>query len=133
MSSLDQIEISVEEPENRQLIQSIMMEVAALLEQHLQNGDHGEIDLKSLPLSTTDRTALDQALGTGEIMVQLNTLGVSEIRESRYPGVWRVVHRDGEERVIAELIEVADVPSIVRAERGEVERSVKRLKSDFSQ
>jgi hypothetical protein len=49
------------------------------------------------------------------------------LTETAYPGVWKVTHRDTQDRVIAELIEVALVPAIVRPEMKDVERACEGL------
>ncbi len=127
MSSLDQIKIEVGAMENRELVYSILMEIASLLDRYLKEGERGELDLKGLPLNEADRTALDRVLGEGEITMQLKVMGDSQIIETAYAGVWRVIHRDGEGRLVADLIEVAVVPSIVAAHAIDMKKSIDRL------
>lgn len=129
MSSLDQIRV-VQGVENRELVHSILQEISTLLERYLQRGAQGELDLKGLPLTEIDREALYRALGQGEITMQLSVMGKSEIVETAYPGVWRILHSDQEGRRIADLIEVGAVPTIVSADRAEMLRSVDRLREE---
>ncbi|MBT3309765.1 MAG: hydrogenase expression/formation protein [Gammaproteobacteria bacterium] len=129
MSSLDQIAVSVEGMPNREMVHSILVEIAALLERYLQNGERGEIDLQTLPLTPADRTALERALGQGEVHIQLKVMGESEIVETQFPGVWRVTHKDREGRAVASLIEVTAIPAIVMADATEMARSVGLLKT----
>jgi hydrogenase-1 operon protein HyaF len=127
VSSLEQIRIEVAGMENRALVHSILLEIATLLERYLQHGEPGELDLHSLPLIPADRQALQRALGRGEVTMQLNVMGESEIIETRFPGVWRIVHRDPEGRTVAEGVEVRPVPSIIAAARSDMRRSVEQI------
>ena len=129
MSGLDQIPISVVEKENRAMVHSILLEIAALLQTYLQTGERGELNLQSLPLSAIEQQALQHELGVGEVTIQLNTMGESEISETRFSGVWRVVHRDQEGRVVSEVIEVATVPAIVEADFNDMERALNEMQS----
>jgi hydrogenase-1 operon protein HyaF len=47
--------------------------------------------------------------------------------ETAYPGVWRITHRDGQDRVVAEFVEVAWVPNIVKPDAGDVKKGYESL------
>ena len=94
------------------LVDALLMEVAGLLHRLIEHGEAGTIDLRGLPLSPSCIANLEQRLGQGEITVQLDAAGRSEIRETGFPGVWWTRHADEAGRVIAMLIEVAVVPDI---------------------
>lgn len=128
MSGLDDIQVAVEGPESPEMVRSILAEIGSRLERYLQDGARGEIDLQGLPLSPSDRQHLEQELGAGEVTMAVNVMGASEIRETAFPGVWWVTHQDGEGRVVAQLIEISEVPQIVIADRAEMKQSVGRLK-----
>ncbi len=128
MSGLDQIEVAVESPESPEMVRSILAEIGSRIEHYLHDGTRGEIDLQGLPLSAADRQHLQQMLGVGEVTMTLDVMGQSEIRETAFPGVWWVTHRDGEERVVAQLIEIAEIPRIIVPDRLEMEQAVVRLK-----
>lgn len=129
MSALDEIPIAVAGMENQDMVNSILLEIATLLERYLQSGETSELNLQALPLTAVDQQALQQALGVGEVTMQLNAMGESEIVETRFSGVWRVTHRDQAGRVVAESVEIGAVPAIIRADRLEMERAVGDLKS----
>ena len=127
MSSLDHIGISVQTAPNQSVVDSILLEIATLLERYLQQGERGELQLQALPLDVADRTVLWEALGQGEVQIHLNVMGESEIAETQFPGVWRVTHKDREGRVVSETIEIAAVPKIVIAEHSAMVRSIRKI------
>jgi hydrogenase-1 operon protein HyaF len=98
-----------------------------LLQTLLAHGRPGAIDLLGLPLSPACLAALELRLGQGEISATLSVSGVSEIRETSFPGVWWTRHADESGRVVALLIEVAEVPDILRANREDMRHGLKRL------
>jgi hydrogenase-1 operon protein HyaF len=109
------------------LVDALLMEVAALLENFLAHKRPGIIDLLGLPLSAACLAALEERLGEGEISVLLRVSGESHIRETRFPGVWWTRHLDETGRVVALLIEVADVPEILRADAVDMQHGLRRL------
>jgi len=133
VSGLDQIEVAVESPESPEMVRSILAEIGSRIEHYLHDGTRGEIDLQGLPLSAADRQHLQQMLGVGEVTITIDVMGRSEIRETSFPGVWWVTHRDGEERAVAQLIEIDEIPRMVAADRPEMEQSAARLKGNNQQ
>jgi hydrogenase-1 operon protein HyaF len=96
-------------------VKPLLFELAGLLEAWLQKGEAASIDLRSLPLTRGDYEELTAALGEGVVSASVDAIGASEVRESRYPGVWRVTHRNEAGEVVADLIEVCEAPEIIRA------------------
>ena len=78
----------------------------ALAEQNEENS----IDIRSLPLSPADHETLLQFLGNGEVSATVNALGVSEIKETRFSGIWWLRHYNSHDEIVAELIEVTPLP-----------------------
>ncbi len=109
------------------LVDALLMEIADLLGRLIDHGEAGTIDLRGLPLSPSCIANLEQRLGHGEITVQLEAAGRSEIRETGFAGVWWTRHSDEAGRVIALLIEVAMVPEILRADRDDMISGLQRL------
>lgn len=93
----------------------LMLEIAERVRGLLETGESSAIDLSALPLTPADKAWLRERLGTGQVHVTLDAEGVSTLDECACPGVWWVTHRDARERVLAEFIEVALVPDLVRA------------------
>lgn len=135
MRSINEIPIHVLSPDEMLTGQAeaVLTEVADLLERLLATGEEGSIDLRSLPLSPADRDWLDAKLGRGEVEISLEAGGRSTLYETAYSGVWKVVHRDTEERVVSEFIELAYVPAIVRPAGADIENAYEKLQSDLKQ
>lgn len=107
--------------------QAVLTEIAGMLKRLLDGGVEDSIDLRSLALSDADRVWLETQLGRGEVEIMLEAGGRSVLTETAYPGVWRVIHRDMQDRAIAELIEVAYVPAIIRPDTGDVKKGYEGL------
>ena len=69
-----------------------------------------------------------KALGDGAVSASVEAIGATEVRESRYPGVWRVIHRNEAGKVVADLIEVCAMPEILRAPAEDAADGLIRLK-----
>ena len=65
-------------------------------------------------LDAANRHFFDQLLGEGEVGVQCSEPFNAVIQESVLAGVWRVQYLDADERVVHDVIEVGDVPELVR-------------------
>jgi len=109
-------------------VKALLHELAELLDAWLQRGEVASIDLRSLPLSLGDYEELRAALGEGAVSASVEAIGASEVRESRYPGVWRVTHRNEAGEVVADLIEVCALPEILRAPVEDAAGGLIRLK-----
>lgn len=134
MSSIEQISIRIASFEEMLTGQAeaVLTEVAEMLKRLLEEGVEDSIDLRSLPLTPADRDWLDERLGRGEVEIVLEAGGRSVLAETAYPGVWKILHRDTEDRIVAELIEVAFVPAIIRPDKTDIEKGYEGLLSKLS-
>lgn len=135
MSSISQIPIQVL-PADEELTgqaEAVLTEVVEMLGRLLENGKGDSIDLRSLPLSPADRKWLDEQLGRGEVEISLDAGGRSILAETAFHGVWKVVHRDVDDRIVAELIEVGYVPEIVLPTSLDIQNACNRLKLNLEQ
>ncbi len=100
------------------------------IRQHLaalaQHGTETTIDLRSLPLSDADRAALQELLGKGEVAATINAMGTSEIWETSHAGVWWVRHCGTEGQVMSELVEIAFVPEVLKADPADVKAAAEK-------
>lgn len=65
-------------------------------------------------MSPDGRRLIDETLGEGEVsIIVADTLRI-EIQESVFSGIWRIRRRDAAGHVVADRVEIAPVPSIVR-------------------
>ena len=107
---------------------AVLHEVATLLDALAQRGETGVIDLGGMPLSQADKTWLIEKLGQGEVEVMLDLAGASQIRETAFHGVWWLIHRNENNVVSGEFIEVNRVPDLVLAHADDIRRSAESLK-----
>jgi len=132
MSGLDDIPVSMEEPTHspgRMALRALLREIATLLDQLTETGQGGSLDLRSLPLFPGDYDVLQNVLGRGEVQVALNTLGPSTLYETTVPGVWWITHRNEDEEVVSEFIEVTRCPGILHTPDEDLENATSRLQA----
>lgn len=94
---------------------ALLREMASLLAALAVGEAGGSIDLRALPLTPTDLDELRAVLGAGAVDARVEALGESTVRETRFPGVWWVTHRNEAGEIVAELIEICAVPAILIA------------------
>lgn len=83
-----------------------------------RSGDPNAIADLSL-LGREDRDLVNQILGEGEVSAQFDGAPRARMQESVLAGVWRTMYLDGEDRIVRDLLEVGEVPILVRSARGE--------------
>lgn len=93
----------------------------------LEHDETSSIDLTALPLTPADLDWLREKLGQGEISVRLDANGESTLVETRCPGLWWVTHKNVQGAVVAQFLEVAYVPELVKADRGDVQNGQEYL------
>jgi hydrogenase-1 operon protein HyaF len=135
MNRLEQIPVRVEFPDPVARtgtigagVTAILFEIAAHLERLAEGGEPAAIDLRSLPMSPSDRDQLIDALGSGEVTINLDADGESTIRETGVAGVWWNEHHGRSGDLLAAFIEIAHVPGIVAVETDELRRGADALR-----
>lgn len=131
--SIQDIHIKVAGAHSIGNVNAILNEIATRLGNLVTSGDTSLIDLKSLPFSPDEYEGLRAMLGRGEVTARLDSIGDSEIYETHFPGVWWVTHYNVEGDIIADLIEIADVPAILRSQWEDVRTGLGRLRNILSQ
>ena len=109
------------------VVQTLLAEIAGHLDRLAGNGTQAAIDLRSLPLSPEARTALETALGKGEVTITIEAGGRSDIIETGYPGVWWVCHHGAGGSLLTERIEIAPVPEALAAFPADFAAGARRL------
>jgi len=110
------------------LVAALLREIAGLLAALLHDSS-GEtaIDLRSLPMSSSEREQLGAFLGRGEIDADCDVAGITSVRETRYAGVWWVVHRAADGSALVEQIVVARVPGLLLAHPADIDAARQNL------
>ncbi|MGB5180185.1 MAG: hydrogenase expression/formation protein [Gammaproteobacteria bacterium] len=112
-------------------VQPLLHEIRHALVRLLDDDGHTVIDLRSLPLAPGEEEQLLDKLGQGEVTARLQALGPTEIVETRYPGVWVVVHFNSDNEVIGKFIEVCDFPDLLRSQQQDIRQGLEQLQSNL--
>ena len=105
----------------------LLHEIRHALTRLVEAGEPTVIDVQSIPMGPGDMRRLLDALGEGEVRAEVEALGKTVIRESRYSGVWIVEHLSGSGGVAGRFVEITWVPSLLHAQREDVEAGLKEL------
>lgn len=110
-------------------VRALGYEIAARLQVLHETGQSAAIDIKTLPMAAGEFESFRQMLGQGEVDFTLELDGQSRIRETAFPGVWWIQHKDPEGQVVAEHIEINHVPDILRVPPEEIGHAVDALRA----
>jgi hydrogenase-1 operon protein HyaF len=105
----------------------ILHEILHAMQRLVDSGETTTLDLQAIPFGPGDEEELLSSLGQGEVKVSLDSLGISEIWESRYQGVWVIEHKNSEDERIALQIEVTRIPEILKSHKTDIAASISRL------
>jgi hydrogenase-1 operon protein HyaF len=105
----------------------LLHEIRHALARWLDNGDTHAIDLRSIPMSPGEEQRLLELLGDGEVRASLSALGSSEIVETAFPGVWLVSHYDDDDTLVGQLIEICQIPEILKSQTEDAAMALHRL------
>jgi len=110
----------------------LLHEIRHALRRLADGGDGTIIDLQSLPLAPGEDKRIEEALGRGEVAIEIDALGPSSIQETVYPGVWLVTHRNTDEEVVARFIEVARIPQLAAAQAADIRTGLDELEETLA-
>ncbi len=113
-------------------VQPLLHEIRHALVKLLDDGSYTAIDLRSLPLAPVEEEQLLDKLGQGEVYARLHALGPTEIVETRFPGVWVVVHFNNDNEVIGRFIEICDTPALLRSQQDDIRQGLEQLQSQLA-
>ncbi len=112
-------------------VRPILSEVLHALDKLLDDDVPTTIDLAGLPFGPGELEKLESALGEGELVARLDALGTSHIRETAYPGVWWVEHRNVNDEITGRYIEVTRFPEILSSQDADIGAARARLRETF--
>jgi len=118
-------------PFNRGNVKPLLNEIIHALDRLLGDDEPTVIDLASLPFAPGEIDELESTLGAGELRAELDALGKSLIRETAYPGVWWVEHRNAESEVVGRYIEITRSPEILMSQDADIGAGRARLRDAF--
>lgn len=129
MTSLDEIGVQIDATHGN--VRPILNEVLHALDRLIDTDESTTIDLASLPFAPGELESLEASLGAGEVSAQLDALGTSSIRETLYPGVWWIEHRNVYDEVVGRYIEVTRMPEILSSQFADICAGRARLGEQF--
>jgi hydrogenase-1 operon protein HyaF len=132
MSSLQDIPVRVEFSRPKaikpDIVSRVLKEVQTALSDLQANRQTHAIDVRQLPrMSPETYQALRDALSQGEVFAVVDAQVKVEVAETQYPGVWWVRHLNEREEVATEIIEITDMPAILRPHRVEINSGLQKL------
>lgn len=108
-------------------VMPILNEIAHAIDRLLDDDEPTVIDLAGLPFGPGELETLEIELGTGELSAELDALGISRIRETAYPGVWWLEHRNASGQVVGRYVEVTRTPEILVSQGADISAGRARL------
>lgn len=112
-------------------VRPIINEVLHAIDKLLATDETTVIDLASLPFGPGELEHLEATLGTGELAAKLDALGASRIRETAYPGVWWLEHRNAHDEVVGRFLEITRTPEILSSQDADIIAGRARLEDQF--
>jgi hydrogenase-1 operon protein HyaF len=113
-------------------VRPLLHQVRHALDQLLHNGEPSIIDLRSIPLAPGEEQSIIDTLGQGEVHARLNALGLSEIYETQYAGVWLITHYNEEEAIVSRFIEINELPDILKSQHEDISLAAQRLAQELN-
>ena len=113
-------------------VQPLLHEIRHALVKLLEDGSSTVIDLRSMPLAPGEEQTLLDKLGYGEEYARMHALGPTEIVETRFPGVWVVLHSNSDNEVIGKFIEVCDIPDLLRSQQDDIRQGLEQLQAQLA-
>ena len=108
-------------------VEPLLHQIRHALKNFIETGKASIIDLRSIPLAPSEEETIINTLGRGEVDAQLNALGLSEIYETQYAGVWLVTHYNQANSIVSRFIEITELPDILKSQREDMASALQRL------
>ena len=112
-------------------VRPILNEVMHAIDRLLETDEPTTIDLAGLPFGPGELEHLEATLGTGELSATLDALGTSCIRETAYPGVWWLEHRNAFDEVVGRYLEITRTPEILSSQDADIIAGRAHLEDQF--
>ena len=112
-------------------VKPLLHEIKHALDNLIKTGTTSIIDLRSIPLAPGEEEKILNTLGQGEVQAQINAMGLSEVIETRYTGVWVVTHYNDESHIMGRFIEVTTMPEILNSQTEDIMNAYSRLTQDL--
>jgi hydrogenase-1 operon protein HyaF len=114
-------------------VRPLLNEVLHAVDRLLETGEPTTIDLAGLPFGPGELEHLEATLGMGELSAKLDALGTSRIRETAFPGVWWLEHRNVHDEIVGRFIEITRTPEILSSQEADIIAGRARLEDQLDQ
>ncbi|WP_455365459.1 hydrogenase expression/formation C-terminal domain-containing protein [Kaarinaea lacus] len=112
---------------------AILKELQTMLDTLVETGDENYVDIHGMPLLPGEMQSLKQILGTGEVDATIAALGPTHVTETSIPGIWWVTHKNANDEIISEFIEVTDLPEILKTQHHDLHEAPERFRQRLSE
>lgn len=110
------------------IVRSVLTMVMEGLTQFVESGRTAVLDLRAVSrMDAATYRHLKDALGTGEVSARVEAELSVEVKETRYPGVWWLTHRNERGGIVTELIEITELPGILKSHTADIRAGRRRL------
>jgi len=109
------------------VLDAVILQIKQLMDVFIVSEKTAAIDLRSLPLSRKIHDELKERLGVGEVEAKVKLSGDTEVYETAFSGVWWVTHKNSNNKIIAEQIEVGNIPFVLCAHIEDIKIASKKL------
>lgn len=113
----------------------LLHELRHALSQLQASGTTTTIDLAAMPFGPGDREALLAFLGQGEVEASVEALGKTQVRESRFPGLWLISYFAPDGAEIGLQLEITQMPRLLVTPEDDIRDGLKAfdvLLKDFA-
>lgn len=112
---------------------AIVKELQSMLDVLVKTGEENYVDVLSVSLTPDDIQTLKLILGHGDVDATIVALGSNHILETSIPGVWWITQNNTEGEIISELIEVTDLPEILKTQHHDLHEAPERFQQRLSE
>lgn len=132
--SLQSIPIRIESVEQYSIgnLRALLTEIATRLRRLVDEQVSSSMDINSLPFAPGEYDQLRTLLGSGEVSARIEAMGASEVVETRYPGLWWVTHYNVEGNIIADTLEVTEIPEILKSQPADIAGGLEMLEAQLN-
>ena len=132
--SLQSIPIRIESVEQYSIgnLRALLTEIATRLRRLAEEQVSSSMDINSLPFAPGEYDQLRTLLESGEVSAHIEAMGASEVVETRYPGLWWVTHYNVEGNIIADTLEVTEIPEILKSQPADIAGGLEMLEAQLN-
>lgn len=119
---------------NLAIAKAVLNEIRELVAQFIDSGKPGAIDLRQRPRMRAETYQyLKDVLSSGEVTAVVDAAVKIEIKETQFPGVWWLTHYNEQGAIVTEIIEITEIPAILKPHIAEMRTGLRRLEQTLAE